>query len=145
MLPIRKSKMERSTKSSKRRPWWRRRSMTMKKENSFNQKLPKLLNLIIRVNIPNDITVVRVGFPLSFSTLVVASPPWVTPSFPEFIFLDPRMLVIRIGVLPWCKVFGWEKGSETSLEHIWASANCVRGVAVVGALAYDIMITIIYI
>ena len=55
------------------------------------------------------------------------------------------MLVIRIGVLPWCKVFGWEKGSETSLEHIWASANCVRGVAVVGALAYDITITIMII
>ena len=55
------------------------------------------------------------------------------------------MVVIRIGVLPWCKVFGWEKGSETSLEHIWASANCVRGVAVVGALAYDIMITIMII
>ena len=50
------------------------------------------------------------------------------------------MLVIRIGVLPWCKVFGREKGSETSLEHIWASANCVRGVAVVGALAYNVMI-----
>ena len=47
------------------------------------------------------------------------------------------MLVIRIGVLPWRKVFGWEKGSETSLEHIRASANCVRGVAVVGALAYN--------
>ena len=47
------------------------------------------------------------------------------------------MLVIRIGVLPWCKVFGREKGSETSLEHIWASANCVRGVAVVGALAVE--------
>ena len=55
------------------------------------------------------------------------------------------MVVIRIGVLPWCKVFGWEKGSETSLEHIRASANCVRGVAVVGALAYNKMIIIMII
>ena len=41
-----------------------------------------LLHLVIRVNVSNNITVVGVRFPLSFSALVVAATPRVSPSFP---------------------------------------------------------------
>ena len=41
-----------------------------------------LLHLVIRVNVSNNITVVGVRFPLSFSALVVAATPRVPPSFP---------------------------------------------------------------
>jgi len=75
--------------------------------------------LIIRVNVPNDITVIRIRFPLSLPPLVVAASPWVSPSF------------------PWCDVFGGEKSSKASFQHVWAAADCVRRVAVVGALAVE--------
>ena len=41
-----------------------------------------LLHLVIRVNVSNNVTVVGVCFPLSFSALVVAATPRVSPSFP---------------------------------------------------------------
>merc|ERR1719370_17442 len=75
--------------------------------------------LIIRVNIPNDVAIVRVRFPLSLSPLVVAPTPWVPPSF------------------PWCEVFRRKKSCKASLEHIRAATDGVRGVAVVRALAVE--------
>ena len=41
-------------------------------------------------------------------------------------------------VSPWCEVFGGEKSSEASFEHVRAAADCVRCVAVVGALAWKL-------
>ena len=46
-----------------------------------------LLHLVIRVNVSNNVTVVGVRFPLSFSTLVVAATPRMPPSFPGNVFL----------------------------------------------------------
>lgn len=73
--------------------------------------------LVIRVNVSNNVTVVGIRFPLSFSALVVAATPRVPPSF------------------PWRKIFGRKKRGKTSLEHVGAAADGVRCVAVVRTLA----------
>ena len=57
-------------------------------------------DLIIRVNVPNDITVVGICFPLSFPPLVIAATPRVPPSFPEIhiiftVFMNATMLMFR--------------------------------------------------
>ena len=45
-----------------------------------------LLHLVIRVNVSNNIAVVGIRFPLSFSALVVAATPRMPPSFPGNVF-----------------------------------------------------------
>ena len=58
-----------------------------------------LLHLVIRVNVSNNITVVGVRFPLSFSALVVAATPRMPPSFPGSVFFYSlhRILMCRLG------------------------------------------------
>ena len=52
-------------------------------DNSGERPILYDADLIIGVNIPNDIAIVRVRFPLSLPPLVVAPTPWVPPSFPD--------------------------------------------------------------
>ena len=52
-------------------------------DNSGERPILYDADLIIGVNIPNDIAIVRIRFPLSLPPLVVAPTPWVSPSFPE--------------------------------------------------------------
>ena len=58
-----------------------------------------LLHLVIRVNVSNNITVVGVRFPLSFSALVVAATPRVSPSFPGNVFLVKSIIKVNIDLL----------------------------------------------
>jgi len=88
-------------------------------EDGQVDQIKQSTTLVIRVNVSNNITVVGVRFPLSFSTLVVAATPRVSPSF------------------PWRKIFGRKKRGKTALEHVGAAADGVRGVAVVRALAVE--------
>ena len=118
MLPMRKSKMAKSTRSSNRRPWEHTRYNSEYGFPDYREgKMGKvigpchvscfhhfhppgfcrkalnyifithaLLHLVIRVNVSNNVTVVGVRFPLSFSALVVAATPRVSPSFPGNVF-----------------------------------------------------------
>ena len=109
-----------------------------KVEDGEVDQVQQTTTLIIRVNVPNDIAIVRVRFPLGLPPLVVAPTPWVPPGFPEDHFYKSDVYYMQSYVSPWCEVFGREKSSKASFEHVWAAADRVRCVAVVGALAWKL-------
>ena len=74
-------------------------------------------SLIVRMNIPDNLTIVRIIFPLSFPSLVVTSPPRMSPSLPR-----------RYR-------HGRKKGCKATLQHVRVAANGMRGVAVLGTVA----------
>ena len=135
MLPMRKSKMAKSTRSSNRRPWEHTRynldyGFTYYREGQMGKVIGPchvscfhhfhppgfcrkalncifithaLLHLVIRVNVSNNVTVVGVRFPLSFSALVVAATPRMPPSFPGNCSSQPFIVQwLSSSIFPFC-------------------------------------------